>query len=44
MTFAVSCLCHGCLDGDTYRDVPVETRVRDVNTARLAHLSQLGRR
>ncbi|MEX0637967.1 MAG: GntR family transcriptional regulator [Burkholderiales bacterium] len=28
----------------TYRDVPVETRVRYVNTARLAYLSQLGRR
>jgi GntR family transcriptional regulator len=28
----------------TYGDVPVETRVRHVNTARLAYLSQLGRR
>jgi GntR family transcriptional regulator len=28
----------------TYGDVPVETRVRYVNTARLAYLSQLGRR
>jgi GntR family transcriptional regulator len=27
----------------TYGDVPVETRVRYVNTARLAYLSQLGR-
>ncbi|HUE46316.1 MAG TPA: GntR family transcriptional regulator [Aestuariivirgaceae bacterium] len=27
----------------TYRDVPVETRIRHVNTARLAYLSQLGR-
>jgi GntR family transcriptional regulator len=27
----------------TYGDVPVETRVRHVNTARLAYLSQLGR-
>lgn len=28
----------------TYRDLPVETRIRYVNTARLAYLSQLGRR
>jgi hypothetical protein len=27
----------------TYRDVPVRTRIRHVNTARLAYLSQLGR-